>query len=79
MNSKTSTKSVLNIAISEFVIQIFIFFPIFVFLFSFFFFRIDTMCPGSHQASLQRHSVFLYRLSFECHTLRLLAGLVDDW
>lgn len=27
----------------------------------------------------QRHSVFLYRLSFECPTLRLLAGLIDDW
>lgn len=38
------------------------------------------MCSSSsHQASLQRHSVFLYRLSFECPTLRLLAGLVDDW
>lgn len=46
----------------------------------FFFFRTDTMCSSSsHQASLQRHSVFLYRLSFECPTLRLLAGLVDDW
>lgn len=74
---KKSTKSALNIASSEFVIQIFIYF-LFVLLLFFFFVTIQYV-PGSHQASLQRHSVFLYRLSFECPTLRLLAGLVDDW
>jgi len=52
-------------------------FYLFSIRFSFF---LSIQCvPGSHQASLQRHSVFLYRLSFECPTLRLLAGLVDDW
>lgn len=71
MRTKNSIKSALNIASSEFVIQISVFFS-----FSFFFL---TTIQCSWLPSLQRHSLFLYSFFFECPTLRLLAGLVDDW
>lgn len=60
MRAKNSTKSALNIASSEFVIQISVFFLL---LFPFFFYRRYNV-PGSHQASLQRHSLFSYSFFF---------------
>lgn len=76
MRAWNSTKSALDIASSEFVILISVVFSSFFFLLCF---QIPIRWFPVHQTSLQRHSVFLYRLSFECPTLRLLAGLVDDW